>query len=266
MATRQQLIKKVKLHIKDLEKRGIEVDRVTRGKSIEQLAWNKRTYEKFMQQKKNVLTRERDIKRRTNKQGYVLSEKEYRIIRKLEKDMNTKKQSELKKVEKMFGKLSKVEKAFLEGKPIKHLNSKEEIQLQTSFRKENYIDTYNDSIDLKFYKDFIEDEIKDFSYLDVIDKRREEFLEQIKDWAMNYRLGVVADSDLKKHSKRMVEHFGELYDNMSFIQAVQFNQDLAHKLQMVESASDNQYSTWNEKRLLEELMKRQEFREFVISE
>lgn len=266
MGIRKQLQKKVTAHIKDLEKRGIDVQRVTRGKSIEQIAWNKKTYDNFINQKKNVLTRERDIKKRTNKQGYVLSEKEYRTLKKLEKQMNNKKQLELKKVEKMFGNLSKIEKDFLQGKAIKHLNSKEEIQLQTSFRKENYIDSYNSNIDLKYFKDFVEDEIKDFSYLDVIDKRKEEFLNQIKDWAMNYRLGVVADSELKNHTKKMVEHFENLYDNMSFIQAVQFNQDLSHKLQMVESASDNQYSSYNEKRMLEELMKRQEQREFIISE
>ena len=69
MGVRKELLRKVKNHIKDLEKRGIDVERVTRGKSLEKLAWNKITYEKFINQEKNVLTREREIKRRTKEKG-----------------------------------------------------------------------------------------------------------------------------------------------------------------------------------------------------
>lgn len=262
MGIRKDLLKKVNKHIKDLEKRGIDVNRVTKGKSAEQLAWNKRTYDNFMKQKHNVLVRERDVKKRTNSQGYVLSEKEYKAIRDLEKRMYKKKQNELKKVEKMFGGLSDIEKAFLMGEPVRHLNSNENIELQTSFRKENYIDSYNDNVDLKFFKGFIEDEINDFSWKDVIDKKREEFKEQLTDWA---NAGVFGFSKKKSYYKETVDGLMAQYDNMSFIQAVQFNQDIKHKLQYVESAAKNIYSVWDEKRLLEDLMKRQDDREFIIS-
>lgn len=261
MGIRKQLLKKVKSHIKDLEKRGIDVNRVTKGKSLEQLAWSKKSYENFMKQKHNVLTRERDIKKRTNAQGYVLSEKEFRIIKKLENNMNKKKQSELKKVEEMFGGLSDVERAFLMGVPVRHKNSNENIELQTSFRKENYFDSYNDSVNLDFFKGFIEDEIKDFTWKDVIDKKREEFKEELTNWANAGIFGFGNDSYLKE----TVEGLLSKYDGMDFIQAVQFNQDMKHKLQYVESAATNIYSTWDEKRLLEDLMKRQDDREFMIS-
>lgn len=261
MGIRKQLIKKVKSHIKDLEKRGIDIQRVTKGKTIEQLAWSKNTYDKFIQQKHNVLVRERDIKRRTNAQGYVLSEKEYKTLKTLENKMNKKKQAELKKVEKMFGGLNDVERAFLTGTPVRHKNANENIELQTSFRKENYIDTYNDKVDLKFFKEFVEEEIKDFSWQDVIDKKREEFKEELTEWAKSGIFGFGDDMYIKE----TVDNFMKKYDEMDFIQAVQFNQDMKHKLQFVESAANNIYSVWDEKRLLEDLMKRQDDREFMIS-
>ena len=261
MGVRKELLRKVKNHIKDLEKRGIDVERVTRGKSLEKLAWNKNTYEKFINQKKNVLTRERDIKRRTNNQGYLLSEKEYKTVKKLERDFNKKKKSELDKYIKKFGQLNEVELAFLKGEPVRHLNSKENIELQTSFRKENLFDSFNGNIDLNFYQGFVKEQIKSFSYEDVIEKHREKFIDQITIWANANRLGVGDE----KYKNRVIKELIDMYDNMGFIQAVQFNQDMEHKLQYVESASTNIYSSWDEKRLIEDLIKRQEDRDFVIS-
>lgn len=261
MSIRKQLLKKVNNHLKDLEKRGIDVNRVTGGKTAEQLAWNKRTYDKFMKQKHNVLVRERDKKRRTNKQGYVMTEKEYKTIRKLENDMNKKKQNELKKMEKMLGGLSDVERAFLQGVPVRHTNSNENIELQVSFRKEKYFDTYNSSIDLKYFKEFIEEEIEDFSWEMVMDKKREELKEELTEWANSGLLGLGDDN----YKKNVVEDLMSQYDNMGLIQSVQFNQDMKHKLQYVESASNNKYSVWDERRLLEDLMKKQDDRDFIIS-
>ena len=261
MGIRKQLSKKIKHHIKDLEKRGIDVSRVTGGKSIEKLAWNKRTYENFMKQKKKVLIRERDIKKRTNANGYLLSEKEYKTVKSLEKAFNNKKDNELKKFINKFGKLSDVEVAFLKGKPVRHLNSNENIELQTSFRKENLFDSFSPNIDLKFFKEFVEEEIDDFSYQDVIDKRREEFINQLDEWTKDGRLGIGGN-----YPQQVKEELLKEYDNMGFIQSVQFNQDLKHKMQYVESASKNIYSTYDEKALLKDLLKRQDDRKFIISE
>lgn len=261
MSKRKELLRKVNRHLKDLEKRGIDIERVTGGKSAEQLAWNKRTYDNFMKKKHNVLVRERDKKKRTNIQGYTLSEKEYRIVKDLENKMNKKKMNELAKMEKVVGRLSDVEKAFLMGVPVRHVNSNENIELQTSFRKENYFDTYNSSIDLKYFKEFIEEEVEDFSWEQVMDKKREELRFELTDWANSGLLGL-GDEDYKK---KTVDELMGLYDNMGLIQAVQFNQDMKHKLQYVESAANNIYSVWDEKRLLMDLMKKQEDRDFIIS-
>ena len=59
---RQEYLKKVKHHIRDLKKRGLDVDNVTKGKSLEQLAWNKKTYENFLGNKKISLSKERKEK------------------------------------------------------------------------------------------------------------------------------------------------------------------------------------------------------------
>ena len=92
MGKRKQLIKKVQHHIKDLEKRGIDVNRVTKGKSVEKLAWSQSSYDNFIKVKQNVLSYERDIKKRTNAHGYTLSINEYKTVRALEKKYNKKKE------------------------------------------------------------------------------------------------------------------------------------------------------------------------------
>lgn len=261
MSKRKELLRKVNRHLKDLEKRGIDIERVTGGKSAEQLAWNKRTYDNFMKKKHNVLVRERDKKKRTNIQGYTLTEKEYKIVKGLENKMNKKKMNELSKMEKILGGLSDVERAFLKGVPVRHANSNENIELQLSFRKENYFDTYNSSIDLKYFKEFIEEEIQDFSWEQVMDKKRDELKQELSEWAESGLLGLGDD----KYKKNVVDELMQQYDNMGLIQSIQFNQDMKHKLQYVESASNNIYSVWDEKRLLQDLMKKQDDREFMIS-
>ena len=261
MGKRKQLIKKVQHHIKDLEKRGIDVNRVTKGKSVEKLAWSQSTYDNFIKVKKNILSDERDIKKRTNAHGYTLSKNEYKTVRALEKKYNKKKESELQKYISKHGNLSEVEEAFLRGEPIRHVNSKENIELQTSFRKENLFDSFGANINLKYYKEFVEEEIKDFTYESVVQKRREEFINEMREWAEAYRFGIGDENYINK----VVGELTQMYDNMGIIQAVQFNQDLKHKLQYVDSASQNIYSTYDEKALLKDLMQVQSERNFVIS-
>ena len=65
---RQEYLKKVKHHIRDLKKRGLDVDNVTKGKSLEQLAWNKKTYENFLGNKKISLSKERKEKKKKKKE------------------------------------------------------------------------------------------------------------------------------------------------------------------------------------------------------
>ena len=261
MGKREQLIKKVQHHIKDLEKRGIDVNRVTKGKSVEKLAWSQSSYDNFIKVKQNVLSYERDIKKRTNAHGYTLSINEYKTVRALEKKYNKKKESELQKYISKHGNLSATEEAFLRGEPIRHVNSKENIELQTSFRKENLFDSFGANIHLKYYKEFVEEEIKDFTYESVVQKRREEFINEMREWAAAYRFGIGDENYINK----VVGELTQMYDNMSLIQAVQFNQDLKHKLQYVDSASQNIYSTYDEKALLKDLMQVQSERNFVIS-
>ena len=149
----------------------------------------------------------------------------------------------------------------MRGDPIRHVNSKENIELQTSFRKENLFDSFGANINLKYYKEFVEEEIKDFTYESVVQKRREEFINEMREWAEAYRFGIGDENYINK----VVGELTQMYDNMSIIQAVQFNQDLKHKLQYVDSASQNIYSTYDEKALLKDLMQVQSERNFVIS-
>ena len=83
----------------------------------------------------------------------------------------------------------------------------------------------------------------------------------MREWAEAYRFGIGDENYINK----VVGELTQMYDNMSIIQAVQFNQDLKHKLQYVDSASQNIYSTYDEKALLKDLMQVQSERNFVIS-
>ena len=83
----------------------------------------------------------------------------------------------------------------------------------------------------------------------------------MREWAEAYRFGIGDENYINK----VVGELTQMYDNMSLIQAVQFNQDLKHKLQYVDSASQNIYSTYDEKALLKDLMQVQSERNFVVS-
>ena len=83
----------------------------------------------------------------------------------------------------------------------------------------------------------------------------------MREWAEAYRFGIGDENYINK----VVGELTQMYDNMSIIQAVQFNQDLKHKLQYVDSASQNIYSTYDEKALLKDLMQVQSERNFVVS-
>ena len=83
----------------------------------------------------------------------------------------------------------------------------------------------------------------------------------MRDWANAYRFGIGDE----KYINNVVDELTQMYDNMSLIQAVQFNQDMKHKLQYVDSVSQNIYSTYDEKALLKDLMEVQSERNFVVS-
>lgn len=261
MSLRSKQVKLVEKHLKDLEKRGIDVSRATQGKSIEKLAYSKKSYKQFMERKSAILSKERDIKKRTNQHGYTFTHKEYKEIKKLENEMRKKKQAEFWKLEKLKGGFSDVEEAFLKGSPIRHKNSKENIELQTSFREESYFNSFGKGLDFNYFKETIKEEIQDFSFKNVIDDKRELFKNEMKQWA---KAGVFGIGKTKFQNER-VNELMEAYDSMDFMQKVQFNQDMKHKLQYVDSASNNTYSTWDERRLLLDLMKQQKDRDFMVS-
>ena len=73
MATRKQLQKRVKNHIKDLAKRGIDPSVVTQGRSVQSLAWSQKSYDKFMENKR-IAIRKENKKQRLQKYEKLLAE------------------------------------------------------------------------------------------------------------------------------------------------------------------------------------------------
>lgn len=255
MGTRKELQKKVKKHIRDLEKRGIDVERVTKGKDIKSLAWSKKTYESFMRRKQSVLQQERDIKKRTNKQGYVFSPKDYKEIKKLQNKFNRKKQSEFKKYLNVNPNLSEIEKDFLMGSTVKHVNSSENIELQVSFRKENLIDSINENINIKTYIEMIKERIEDFSMEDVVGDKSKYFKKEFLDkW--------IESGDL---TENQAKEFIKLYKDLSSIEKSQLNKEMSHKMQQVDSTSRNPRSRLDVYNGLKELVFIQQERNFVKS-
>lgn len=95
MNKRQEYKKKINKHLKDLEKRGIDIIKVTKGKTIEQLSNNIKSFDKFMLDKKRVLQGERirktNIKKlekeKVNLREILLEQKEQANINKKSKNI-----------------------------------------------------------------------------------------------------------------------------------------------------------------------------------
>lgn len=255
MGTRKELQRKVKNHLKDLEKRGINVNRVTQGKDVKALAWNKKTYQKFMERKQAVLQQERDVKKRTNSQGYVFSPRDYKEIKKLQDKFNRKKQSEFKKYLKMNTNLSDLEKDFLLGATVRHINSSENIELQVNFGKENLIDSINENINIKTFIEMTKERIEDFSMNDVIADKSEYFKKGfLNKWLKSGDLTPI-----------QADEFMKLYKDMDIIEKSQLNKDMNRKLTNVDSAGTHAKSKTDVYHALKEMIFLEEKRIFVKS-
>lgn len=255
MGTRKELQKKVKKHIKDLEKRGIDVERVTQGKDIKSLGWSKKTYENFMKRKQSVLQQERDVKKRTNKQGYVFSRKDYKEIKKLQDKFNRKKRNELKKFLEENPNISNVEKNFLLGSTVRHVNSSENIELQVSFKDENLIDSISNGVNIKRFIEMTKERIEDFSINDVVGDKSKYFKKQFLDkW--------LESGDL---TKGQVKEFMEFYKDMNLVEKSQLNKDMNRKMSQVESTTRNPRSRLDVYNALKELIFLEKERKFVKS-
>lgn len=55
--TKNQRKKNIEKYIKEMESKGLEVEKATEGKSIDTLAYSQRTYDNFMKRRKRVLER-----------------------------------------------------------------------------------------------------------------------------------------------------------------------------------------------------------------
>lgn len=255
LGKRKELEKKVNRHIKDLEKRGIDIERVTGGKDVKTLAWNIRTYEKFMEKKKSVLARERDIKKRTNNQGFLIDSQSYKQVRKLQNEFNKKIDNEYNEFLKDNPNLSDVEKSFLRGKTVRHVNASENIELQSSFRNVNLLDQLNKDVNIKYFIEMNKERMEEFSLYDVVGDRSTYFKKQFLD-------GWVQSLDLTENQGKEIL---SIYKNMNIIEKTQFNKDLDRKMQQVESIVSRPRSKYDVYHALLEVALIQDVRKFVVS-
>jgi len=255
MGKRAQLQKMVKSHIRDLNKRGIDVESVTGGKSLEKLAWNQRTYNNFLEEKRIALSRERKVKQRTNKNGYVFTQKDFNRVKKLQDDYNKKVKSEYNKYKLKFGTPDKTMDKFLKGETVRHLNSGENVQLGESFRKVNLIDRVMEGMDIDYFISMTRERMNDFSMNDVIDDRSTEFNNlYLKAWKEQ---GQLTDNRIKE--------ILEIYKDMNIIQRSQFNKDMKRTMSWIDSASKNPRLNVDVYYTLKEVMEKQGQRVFIPS-
>lgn len=255
MGKRAKLQKLVKSHIRDLNKRGIDVETVTGGKSIEKLAWNQKSYDNFMEEKRIALSRQRKIKQRTNKNGYVFIQKDFNRVKKLQDEYNKKVTSEYNKYKNKFGKPDRTLDRFLKGETVRHLNSGENVQLGESFRKVNLLDRFIEGMDIDSFIKMTKERMNDFSMNDVIDDRSKEMNDlYFKSWKEQGKL-----------TTNRIKELTSIYKDMDIIQRSQFNKDMKRTMAWVDSESRNPKSHIDVYYTLKDVMEKQLQRVFIPS-
>lgn len=257
MATRKEYQRKVENHIKDLAKRGIDPSIVTLGKSIETLGWSSKTYKSFMERKRIALRKEakkqKIEKARTNSQGYTFSEDDFKRIKALQNKYNNKLNQEYKKYVKKYGKPDELTKAFLEGKPLRHKNSGENIMLPQSFASVNLLDRINENINIDEFIKLTEKKISTLRYENIIDDNSEYF-----DKA--FLKPLVESMDMHDKERKILL---DLYKRMNIVERYQFNKDMKRVMDIVPSDQKNPFSRNTPYYLIREFMEKEYKREFL---
>lgn len=260
LATRKDNQRKIKQHINDLIKRGIDPTPVTQGKTIEQLAWNSITYNNFMERKRIALRKDKKIKKQketivlVNSQGYEVNQYEYNIVKKLEDKYNKELTKQYNNYVKIHGKPTELVENFLKGKQLRHKNSNEFIQLSENFGNVNLLDRLNDTVNLDLFVKLTENKIKLLNY--------ENMLDDYSDYFNNEYLQPLVDSmDLhEKERKKLLEYYKE----MNIIERYQFNKDMKRVMAIIESDLKNPKSMYTPYLLMLEFMEKEYKREFIV--
>lgn len=260
MATRNEYQRKVKHHIQDLIKRGIDPNLVTEGKTIESLGWNIRTYNSFMERKRIVLRKEQRKQRENkivyvNSQGYEFTKKEYDRVKKLQDKFNKKLEQEYKKFIKINGSVDELTEAFLKGEPIRHVNGDENIQLQEHFGKVNLLDRINEGVDLDVFEQLTNDKIKSINYEQITDDQSDYFEKDMLN-------PLVESLDLHKKEKDMLL---DEYKRLDIISRIQFNKDMKRIMKVIEYEEKNPQSSSTPYYIIRSFMSKNHKREFIVS-
>lgn len=261
MATRNEYQKKVERHIKDLAKRGIDPSLVTQGRDSKSLGWNSKSYNAFMERKRIVVRKEQRKQREnkivfTNTQGHELKKKDYDKIKKLQDEYNNKLEKEFEKLIKNKCELDELTEAFLKGKPLRHTNGNENIQLQEHFGEVNLLNRINEDIDLKEFAKLTREKINSISYNDMINDLSDYFEEDMLN-------PLVESLDLHKKEKDILL---EEYKKMDIIGRSQFNKDMNRIKKIIEYEDKNPQSTSTPYYIIKSFMSRNYKREFIVSD
>lgn len=254
MATRNDYQKKVERHIKDLAKRGIDPSIVTEGRSTKSLGWNSKSYNVFMERKRIAIRQSKKIVH-TNSQGYQLNKLEFNQLKKLQDDYNKKLQQEYKKFIKKHGNVDKITEAFLKGKPLRHKNGGENIQLQEHFGEVNLIDRFNEGVDIKEFNKLTQDKIKSLRFENITDDYSEYFEEEMLN-------PLVESYSLHPKEKKIVM---DIYKNMNIVERSQFNKDMKRVMKIIDYEDKNPQSTNTPYYILRSFMEKNYKREFLES-
>ena len=260
MATRNEYQKKVERHIKDLAKRAIDPSLVTQGRESKSLGWNAKSYNSFMERKRIAIRKQQKEQRAnkivfTNTQGYDYKKKEFDKIKKLQDEYNKKLQQEYKKFIKKHGNVDEITEAFLKGKPLRHKNGGENIQLQEHFGEVNLLNRINGDVDLKEFAKLTKEKIKNISYENMFDDYSDYFEQEM--------LKPLVDS-LDLHTKES-NILLEMYKKMNIVERSQFNKDMKRVMAIIESDLKNPKSTTTPYYIMRTFMENEYKREFLES-
>lgn len=188
-----------------------------------------------------------------NSQGVKIPKKQAMEIKGLQKEMNSKKDTLYKQVVE-GSEYNEVEKQFLRGVPVRHTNSSENIELNNNFGYVDYFNSITPTTNLKQFKQLAKEDIDNFEIHDVLQDRSNKLNDWLSDWKQSYQL-----------TDKEVKYFQGKYSELGVIEKSQLNKDLEHKMAMVESVTKNPSSGYDVYHALEELVFKQEDRDFVTN-
>lgn len=222
---RERRIDYIKRDIRELKKMGFEISEILKERTMESLAYTKKSYENYRNHIKSLKK-----KVRTNQHGRTFTKKELEKIKDLEDKFNNLKADEFKKYS--AGKnLSPAEKAFLHGKEVRAINNGESMRLSNNFAPVNIFESFQKKDNFDSLYDLWLQDYETFSTNDVVDNGfwfKKLYIDKFEENGKlsSFESGLLMD----------------MYSDLEMVHKMHIKKNIDKLMQIVESATSNRKS------------------------